>query len=355
MDRMPTAPLTPSKHKQIEEFNQKIEFIVGTSLNFNWDLNLPIPKPGESPSRREATVEQQIVSKIKALTFKGLIEPLIQRFCLEAQILYTGWINKPKGERGVIPERTRHTGKKTVRPEERAELYTVLLGILDEKWQAMTPKKNKNRALSSSDLNNPMGSAKIDDSPLRFPRLSKAKNDGKRPHDQTVTGTVYKKPRIPSPKISTASFPNTSNIGRSDSFVSNAPSTASSVFSNYNKSNQSLSEISTQETVLTQPLTQDEEGAVDMKYRDDPETSFEVEVSSSNYEANSSFDAALVASVSNGQGLVGVAPSDPVVDEELSQDLLGQAAIDDDDEDLYEISEFGEAELKKKLKGIFRE
>ena len=94
-------------------------------------------------SQQPRTIEQEIVFKIKVLCFRKAINPLIHRFDAEAQVLYSGWISKPKAERGVVPERTRQTSR-TVTSKERVELLKCLLSILTEEYDVtMTPKSKK--------------------------------------------------------------------------------------------------------------------------------------------------------------------------------------------------------------------
>ena len=134
---------------------------------------------------------------------------------------------------------------------------------------------------------------------------------------------MFKRPRLPPPRSATTSF--TSDV--------------SSVFSNthLNLSHESLP-VLTQDTVLTQTSMPDHNdlGFDTGLYKEPLNTSFEENIKSSSYEGGSSFDAALVE----------VIDRDPIIDENLSQDMKERAAISDDD--------VSKGELLARLKGVFR-
>lgn len=355
MDTMAAVPLTPRKAKEIEEINLKIKMTV-EKLSYRWGLCLDPPKDCDSPRKRSEeprTIEQEIVFKVKALCFRKAIDPLVKRFEDEAEVLYSGWVHKPKAERGVVPERTRHS-RVAVTEKERAYLLSCLRNILTEQYNAtMTPKKQH---LAAGDANASVGNPsrrRLDDRPIPFPV---SKIDSKRSRGQINNDDItFKKPRLP--QQAGASISRTDSLpglsmqvpeGGTRSATTSFASDASSIFSNaqFNNSNRSLPEVSTQETIPSQPMLDNKDIGVDMQYRDPPDTSFGSETQSSEYEGGSSFDAALLEADADH---VDVSQSDPAIDDELSQDRLEQVVIADD-----EVNELGEEELKERLRGIFR-
>ena len=111
------TPLTPRKlgdtrtddlvrKRGADEINLKIVWVV-QNLNFTWDLDLPIPKKDDSPNNRKETPREDCVNLIRFLTFKNEIDGILTDFNHQAEILYSGWVCKPKADRGVVPEKTR--------------------------------------------------------------------------------------------------------------------------------------------------------------------------------------------------------------------------------------------------------
>ena len=358
MDKI-TAPLTPRKTKKIEDINLKIKMVV-EKLSYHWCLCLEPPPEADSPLKRSEkpqTIEQEVVFKIKVLCFKELIDPLIQQFETEAKVMYSGWVHKPKAERGVVPERTRHS-RISVTEKERANLLQYLLNILTEAYNAtMTPKKQQ---LATGNPNTSIGAQqrpRLDDSAIPF-SVSKSIGESKRPREYFNEDTIFKKPRLPEQTgVSFSrreSWQPSARVSRSaqTSFASEA----SSVFSDpkSNISNKSLPDLFTQETFPTQSSAPEELGYDTRLYRNQMNTSFEEKTQSSEYEGGSSFDAALAELESK---LVGIGQQDPVIDEELSQDMIDHAAIADENVQEYDGVEelvLGEGELRDSLRGVFR-
>lgn len=363
METMNTAPLTPRAAKEkIDAINLKIFKIVDT-LSYKWSLGIDPDKPGDSPSKRSKgpqTIEKEIKAKIKALCFREAIDPLVEKFNQEAQILYTGWVHKPKAERGVLPERTRHS-RIAITEKERTHLLRCLLGIVTEEYDAtMTPKKKHLAASNANASMRTTGQRRMDDSPIPFP-ISKPKNDSKRSRDQVKEDDEgFKRPRLPqqaSDSMSRAQSGSSmhASVGGTYSAKTSFASEISSIFSNpnFNNSNRSLPEVLTQETIPSQPSPNHEDAGTDMKYRDTLETSFGETTQSSSYEGGSSFDAALLEVT--GSNTIGIGQSDPIVDDELSQDMLEQVVVNDHTEleDVEELDLISD-ELRVRLRRVFR-
>jgi hypothetical protein len=82
------VPLTPKKSKE-DNINLKINAIV-SSLSHEWDSQLELHKPGDSPSNRlTKTLPQKYVFTIKFLAFRGAIDSVLNDFYSQANILYS--------------------------------------------------------------------------------------------------------------------------------------------------------------------------------------------------------------------------------------------------------------------------
>jgi hypothetical protein len=81
------APSTPRRPRQ-KDIDLKISAVV-SSLSREWDLRFEVPKPNGTPSRRERTLEEECVFKIKYLTFKNTIDPVVRDFSHQADIVYS--------------------------------------------------------------------------------------------------------------------------------------------------------------------------------------------------------------------------------------------------------------------------
>ena len=205
---------TPTKRIDSTTINLKIKTIV-ESLSFNWDLRLKTPDPSESPEKRSKTAEEECVAKIVFLCWKDAIDPVLGRFRTEADILYSGWVHKPKAERGLLPKATRQTPR-PVTPEERQQLLHCLLGNLTPdydrvKMESMSPSSVRRRAMDLVDTNSSLSLPDfprlpaVDDSPLPFSLTSKSRGDPKRRSDGESEST-FKKPKLPGPPSTRAPF-----------------------------------------------------------------------------------------------------------------------------------------------------
>jgi hypothetical protein len=139
---MSTAvPLTPKKSKE-DNINLKISAIV-SSLSHEWDLQFELPKPGDSPSNRQnQTLAQRCVFTIKGLTFKNAIDSVLDDFYSQANIMYSRWVHKPKGDRGTVPEKTRHRPH-PVSDKERFELQTLFYEIASREFRPIITKESE--------------------------------------------------------------------------------------------------------------------------------------------------------------------------------------------------------------------
>jgi hypothetical protein len=353
LDKKPDLPKSDGSDRQAEDVKLKIWRVL-QRLSFNWSLRLELPPPErDSPLKRREnpSLEQEIVTKIILLCWKRKIDPLIKQFEIEAKSRLVKWVNKPKAERGVVPERTRDS-MIAITDDERENLLLFLRDILTEVYD-MEKTPTKHSSLGGQNKR------KLDDSPIPF-SVSKPKSDCKRPRDQlSNTDGLFKKPRIPEAIGFAPSKPTSFETSRSanGSFASYSPS----IFSNpqFNVSANSLTEVFTQETVPTQECLHGKTIGFDAQaYRDPLTTSFQSNLSNtqiSEFDDALKFDADLVATLDSK--LVRIGRSDPIVDEELSQDLVDQAEIIDENSpvlaDFDELDSWSE-ELRSCLQQVFR-
>ncbi|TVY83675.1 RNA-dependent RNA polymerase [Lachnellula suecica] len=345
-------PNTPSTRlwKNQEDIDQEIERII-KNLNDEWKLNLPLPKDViGSPEKRGTHKEQKCYNAISFLACKREVMGPVKEFVVEADILYSKWVHKPRAERGVIPEANRRNPK-PVTADERAKLLYVLHKILTEKsdavklQQAMSPRSWRQYSLGE----NP---PTLDDSPLKFPSL---KHDSKRPREDAVAENISKSKKVKTPEKSPEALSSKSantmlppTRGRSEvkdltawrsantSFESNANS---SIFSNSQSMRASMLP-NTQETV-----PDPEEGGEGKE-----DLPAEANHTSSEFNPGSSFEAAL-ATTSDPNGLMlGSELGASTVDDELSQDI-GEIAIEPDVDLQGTMSK--EDMLKERLEQIF--
>ena len=273
-----------------------------------------MPHEVDSPEKRGEHPEYKCFSMIRFLVYRDQVMPPIREFDLKADKEYTKWVNKPKAERGVVPEVTR-SRPKPVTPIERAGLLKLLFDLLFKKSEEI---KHQHAASplswrkSSRDENGE--TPKLDDSPVPFPNL---KQDSKRARDELAAKAgPSKKVKTPE-KTKPFSTKSTNDMlppprGRSDvqypqisrSANTSFESNTTSIFSNASQSFNRSGLLNTQETVpdIEEPNIQAQE---DLSSVATHETQ-----TSSEFGVRSSFEAALAdsfnaafAETSNPKGL----------------------------------------------------
>ena len=357
----PIAPFSPQKN--IKDVECEIELII-KNLNHEWKLNIPMPKEVKSPEKRGESREQKCFNMIFFLAFKNQVIPPIRAFILDADKLYSRWVVKPKAERGVVPEVTRHRPK-PITPTERSKLLEMLSTLLFEKSEeiksqyAASPLRWRK---STQDEN--AEQPKLDDSPVPFPRLrqeppNKRVREGpietgpskkvKTPEKTEVLVAKNTNTMLPPPRGRSVAPESKSWRSANTSFESNA---VSSVFSESMRSVQP----NTQETVpdleetfyQTQEADREEPGSATTREG----TTHEGNHTSSEFGVCSSFEAALAQTSDPNGFFQGSEFTEADVEDELSQDVM-DIAIDPIHEPRGTIS--NEDILKERLEDVFRE
>lgn len=197
------APRTPKKVKE-ENILLKITTIV-SSLSHEWDLKLELPPPGDSPSNRQhQTLAQKCVFMIKGLTFKDSIDSVLNDFYSQANILYNRWVHKPKGERGTVPEKTRHKPH-PVSDKERHELQTLFYTIANREFTEVL-QRQRGTPLSKNDRRHTLDEETateephlesrppLDDSPI--PIANKLLSSARKPSLKRAAEPIYDEDKI---------------------------------------------------------------------------------------------------------------------------------------------------------------
>jgi hypothetical protein len=367
-----TVPFTSRKGND-DDINLKINTVI-SSLSYEWDLQLEVPKPGDSPSsRRLQTLPQKCVFKIKGLTFKNAIDTVLADFYYQADILYSRWVHKPKGDRGTVPEKTRHKPR-PVSDKERVELQNLFYQIADREFaQIMIQERgtplSKRRTLRSDDINvsiRPSGSSAntpVDDTPIPSSFFS----SNRRPSLKRVAEAVHEESNTfkRTPKLdsksgqeapSGASFATSATSNRemnppqesrkvrsaNTSFASEVPSVFD--LNSFSRSTTSL------DVFLTQTTDHDDQ-CLDVQFQTVLKANITEQSNSSEYEGESSFDAELakMADSFNGPEMNRLEPGSirTEVDEDLCQGQIGISLKPDEPDSK-------EGKLRECLEGIFR-
>jgi len=343
---MAPEPQTPTKkEKEPDLFNTKLEM-----LSHEWDLGIQ-PKKDYSPEKRGRSLSDKCIEKIRFLHYKKVFDPALIRFREEATILYSGWVHKPRAERGVVPEATRNKPR-PVTEKERVQLLRLLLKILDED-QAKYISSHSPSKHSPSSARIP-GSQKLDDSPAPFslgPR--KSNSDPKRPRDEEAFSNVpvtFKKPRKPDvqPSATTSKAQATATSSKAQPFAAGSmlppethpsantsfASDVSSIFSR-RQSYTSSWQPGTQETAPDIPEVEEEQlvphsqAVKDSFINPQPDKASSTDYGTSSFEERIAGmdEAALIRSVSPEPRLD--SQTDAGEGKGLSQDLLGMVFGDE--------------------------
>jgi len=335
------APYTPRKTKEQQARLDDIKIRITTyikTLNREWDLKLELPETTDSPSKHFGTLEGKCVYEIKFLFFKDAIEEPREEFDTQAFRLYAGWIRKPRGE---VPSVTRQHPR-PVSAQERVKLLNLLYQIMRkarENCIATTPHRGQ---LAEGNINVQVDARPpIDDNPVPFPLSDKAKRNREQPEEAVST---FKKPKIPDTRVASVhkvpllerrrtSPENRPSRSARTSFASNPPSIFDGTIADDTL------------PTLTQITAPDES----LDFQSQPPRDTGHETQSSEYEAGSSFDAALLDAAASHDSLgdadaLEAETIQTEVNEQLSQNLL-DCGID---------NEVAEARLRDCLRGVFR-
>jgi hypothetical protein len=327
-------PATPTKRPGSTTSDDELKmWIQAFSLNFHLGLE---PPKDYSPKKSDR-IEDRCLARIRFLFHKGAVKPAVLEFRVQSEILYKGWVDKPKADRGLLPEKTR-SGPQPISERERDQLLECLEGILkvkaDECKEALSKSPRSVREATSGQER----SSGFNDQPIQF-GLTPAPKEAKRPRDEAFPNITAKRPRIPDlpPQMGPPDRgrpqqqgPTTRSANASfNSFVSDAPS----IFSRPSFGNSYL--VSTQETVPDHnyPSFQSQETR-EQFIVPQPDKSRSSDYASSSFEAR-------VGGVPEEDILnesFGVRQRSPTghVNEELSQDLWDNLEIGSTERDLLD-------------------
>lgn len=134
-------PETPTKRLAADKFSKTIHH-----LSARWGLPLPRRDALSSPSKilREDSPEEQIIARIKFLTFKNeaALDSALETFEKNAALICQGWKFKPNADRDVLPRRDSATSaslasgsfirRSIIDPVVVTELLESLLEVLKQ-------------------------------------------------------------------------------------------------------------------------------------------------------------------------------------------------------------------------------
>jgi hypothetical protein len=314
-------PLSPGRSKDAINRQTHLAAIVSL-LSSEWDLGLDA-KADFSPNKNRKTVREECVRKMNFLFYKDKesLNGAKVQFQSEAKILYQGWQNTPRPERGELPQAPR--GAKRLTASEKDHLLQRLNEILS------TPYEKAKQGLDRTPISSRRASkSDLDDSPVPY-KLSPIAGETKRPSDNSYADLPPKnkkaRPDLPlsrslnsMPPPSERGGPSTRPISANASFTfinSDVPS----VFSAASFGDSRL--VNTQETAPdeTQFQTQESKARFTTPQKDKTKSS---DCQSSSFEpgvAEESFEAQR-----------GTPPTARNIEEELSQGI-GDCAIDPED------------------------
>ncbi|KUJ08214.1 uncharacterized protein LY89DRAFT_338204 [Mollisia scopiformis] len=350
----PNDPVRTAKKLEVEK---NIKRIINNICN-RWGLGLELPKENESPSHRQAhqSIEEKCVFMIKGISWKDMpkILEIAGEFEKAADGLYDKWVHKPRADRGVVPDKTRHRTH-PVTADERQTLLDCLHKMLRDVWEEVkTPRAT--RYMNPNDSAVPFSlTGSLNGSTVEYPVLRTSSGESKRARDEPfpdITPTKKVKPDVLQSRSSNSMLPPAADsfTGRGRSVTRDPKGTrsadtsfASSIFDTQD----SGSFPSTQATIpddIEPTLPSKETRPSFINPQPD-------KIQSSDY-ASSSFEAR-VADVPEDVIILNDTDDELLLmdepeAEELSQDLLGYT-IDDDKATLSP----KENQLKRSLQSVF--
>lgn len=356
----PQIPKTPSKPKNPRdvELDNKIAVLCST-----WPLGLR-PKEDHSPSKNKDDNHDRCLFLIKWCFHQEVLDDVVKTFERRAEALYRGWVNKPRADRGVVPQITKFVSK-PISDKEVELLLTCLIEIMKEhrdKYQPPTtprPRKLEDRFPGTD--------------PIAFPLNPLVGTDSKRPRDESFADVVSTKkvramadksrrmappPKEQHPVPPTAS-PLTTNTNPPPFLRHNSSLNALSANTSFASNTSSVFSKPSFE-VPTMPNTQDTEFDEELPLQKTQEngpaftTLQEDKYKSSDYGTSSSFERNILNTSFDGD--IGLSKGfGSHVSEELSHDLRGIGIEEPLCSQKDEVFEPQEIDFLAKLEAVFRE
>ncbi len=309
------GPSTPTKEFD-SSTDLRIKQVV-SNLCFKWDLGLEVAE-GESPTKLPP-VRRDCLAKIRFLCWKKRIDTPLKKFDEEADNLYKKWVRKPKAERGVVPEATRHKPR-PVTDAERDQLLHCLQQILREESQH-TPKR-------SGDLKS-FSFTSLEKGPVPFALSPRKVAQPKRPSEEgfnDVESSSKKMKQQDGPSTVEVMLPKSVNSmpppdrGRPRRKASTVFRSADTSFASTTSSIFSRPSLGNSIFQNTQETAPEDEDSIPTQPNTRPSSPIQNE-HGSDYGAGSSFDSALAKAKYASGLLLGTEIRDSHVDERLSQDF----------------------------------
>lgn len=116
----PEMPGTPSRRRVAATDEKTLDTRIKLICH-EWDLGLSL----NDVAGHDSSIRRKCISTLRFCFHKNLFDRAYQDFTREATILYQGWVNKPRAERGTIPDATRRF-RRPVNAKEQDELLQLL-------------------------------------------------------------------------------------------------------------------------------------------------------------------------------------------------------------------------------------
>ncbi|KAL2074164.1 hypothetical protein VTL71DRAFT_7942 [Oculimacula yallundae] len=348
----PEAPATPSRRATDDQaFETRLQWLCN-----DWDLGLDVKRKTRDV-HGDLTLDCKCVNLLRFCHHKKVFDRVVSDFDKDARVLYQGWVNKPRADRGTIPPPTRRQ-KRPVNAAERDVLLQCLCKICKEysdawhKTSGGTPKHILDKIREST----------FDVAPVSTPSIiapSPRADSEKRPRDESfadipVTKKKTRQPDLPPQRSLSDMAPPRGRPLRQESNPQASARKSSASFSR--SANTSFTESEASEPVFSQDVDNSWVATQETIPDDLPEmreaftTLQDDKYISSNYES-SSFEAR-IADIPEDDLIERIdllRPASPV-EEELSQDLL-DFGIEGSTAPAEETPE--EAQLRERLKNVF--
>ena len=311
-------------------------------LNTNWGLGIPLTSEW-SPNKSERTLEDGCVRSLNFCLHKKIIGEALKSFQDQADEMYKGWVRNPRGERGVVPEKTRHRPH-PVTEVERLELLSCLKITLDEhkfKWQGS----------EFSPLSVKSASTSFNDKSVPFSLSPQPGTETKRSRDSSFPDLTRNSKKAKMLKVQQARSFDMPPPDRGRSYYQD-PQSSKSANTSFAASEASIIFSRPSFGASTVPSTQDTVPDDDLPKTQEDRPAFttirEDKTKSSDY-ASSSFERAVANIPEEDVIEFSCPPQSDAVDAELSQDLVEFGLCES------EMYDAAEDQLITRLKGVFRE
>lgn len=333
------APATP-KRGDPDRSNASLKTKVDR-LCACWPLALQL-SDNYSPAKNKGTLEEECLFLMGWCHHKKVLDTALEKFHRRAEVLYSGWVNKPEAERGVIPQATKQMPR-PVSDDERKELLDCLIHVFRKQKEAYPDYRQTPR--SSTPTTN-----YFDTKSIPFPLAPRIGMEKKRAREEESLDTPAKKPQGRAESMFSDMQPLRGRNARQEPESSRSANTsfASTVFSH--PSFDAPMRTSTQETAP------DDDELPLLKTQENVPASIAIQKEwnkSSDYGPSSSYERAFNDSFGDDSGMHD--QTDGEDDEQLRIDQQLSQTIGERNLEEQSLTDPNECKFRARLENIFRE